>query len=120
MALQRMRAQYLDYLQGLLLAALHPPWCYRVDEILEKHFVEFSSANIFMWRVEKKSDMGKGMHVKLKRHWELPTITGTAGLSPYIKKMDSAAFPRELPGDWAPQCVISQRGRSRCIRCRRL
>lgn len=53
MALQRMRAQYLDYLQGLLLVALHPPWCYRVDEILEKHFVEFSSANIFMWLGEK-------------------------------------------------------------------
>lgn len=98
MALQRMRAQYLDYLQGLLRVALHPPWCYRVDEILEKHFVEFSSANIFIWLGgKKKSDMGKGKHVKLKRHRELPTVTGTAGLSPYIKKMDSAAFPESSP-----------------------
>lgn len=37
------------------------------------------------------------MRVKLKRRQELPTITGTAGLSPYIKKMDSAAFPESSP-----------------------
>lgn len=36
----------------------------------------------------------KSKHIKHKRHQELPTITGAAGLSPYIKKMDSAAFLR--------------------------
>ncbi len=45
MVVQRRHVQYLDYLQGLLLLFLHPPWEYQVDEILKKHSVVFPSVN---------------------------------------------------------------------------
>ena len=49
MAVQRRPVQYLDYLQGLLIFVLHPPWGYQVDGFLGKHSMAFSSVNIFIW-----------------------------------------------------------------------
>lgn len=78
--------QYLDYLQGLLLLVLHPTWGYQVDGILGNHSTGILQCK-YIHMVRKKGAVGRAGI----KHKEAPLSLEqlVAGLSPYIKKMDS-------------------------------
>lgn len=103
--------QYLDYLQGLQRLVPDPAGENRDDGILGKPSMDFCCANIFIWMEE----MEEGEQECRK----LPTfrVTAAAGLTPCVKKMDSAAVPESPPNAWALHCVISQHDGYRCFRC---